>query len=189
MKLADRDATVALVASNIPAAFECVDNLESEQNNALAKIEKQGGVRTRDDEQIENEHLVLLNSTNDLLSALRDIQHVPAGLEPFLAMRATRKGIARTIAISLIGKLDIPGDKRGSLLLSYVAHGDEEAAISALQALDRLGAQAEPVLDELKRLGREYWSNPATASLSRSVDQTAAEIEKKARNDASRARE
>jgi hypothetical protein len=189
MMLADRDATLALAASNIPVAFDCIDILEIEEKNAMAKIEKQTGPRTRDTEKIENEQLVLLNNMHDLLSALRDVQRIPAGLEPFLAYRATRKGIARPVAISLLGKLNIPGDKRSWLLFSYVAHGDEEAVLAALQALTRLGAQAEPVVDELKRVGQEYWKNPATAALSWSVNQTVEEIEKKVNNDASRARE
>jgi hypothetical protein len=189
MMLADRDATRTLVASNLPVAFECIDTLEIEEKDVMAQIESQRGLRTKDTENLEERQLVLVRTLNDLRSALRDIQHVPAELEPFLAYRATRKGVARPMAISLIGKLDLPGDKRNWLLFSYAAHGDEEAATTALQALAHLGAQAEPLLEELKRLGEEYWKNPATAALSWSVNQTVEEIEKKVKDDVSKSRE
>lgn len=189
LMLADREATLALTAANIPTAFDCIDDLERENEKIMAKINKQSGPRTREDGETEDAFLDHLNNSNDLLSALRDVQRIPAGLEPFLAYRATRKGSARTVAISLVGKLDMPADKRSWLLFSYVAHGDEEAALAALQALTRLGAQAEPVVDELKRVGQEYWKNPANAALSRAVHQTADEIEKKVKNEAAKALE
>jgi hypothetical protein len=189
LMLADREATLALTAANIPTAFDCIDDLERENEKITTKISKQSGPRTREDGETEDAFLDHLNNLNDLLSALRDVQRIPAGLEPFLAYRATRKGSARTVAISLVGKLDMPADKRSWLLFSYVAHGNEEAALTALQALTRLGAQAEPVVDELKRVGQEYWKNPANAALSLSVNQTVEEIEKKVKNDASRALE
>ncbi len=189
LMLADREATLALTAANIPAAFDCLDDLDREHAKIMEKINKQSGLRTRADGETEDAFLDHLNNSNDLLSALRDVQRIPAGLEPLLAYRATRKGSARTVAISLIGKLDIPADKRSWLLFSYVAHGDEEAATASLRALAHLGAQAEPVVEELKRLGEEYWKNPATAALSWSVNQTVEEIEKKVNNDASKARE
>jgi hypothetical protein len=189
LMLADREATLALTAANIPTAFDCIDDLERENGKIMAKINKQSGPRTREDGESEDAFLDHLNNSNDLLSALRDVQRIPAGLEPFLAYRATRKGSARTVAISLVGKLDMPADKRSWLLFSYVAHGDEEAVLAALQALTRLGAQAEPVVDELKRVGQEYWKNPANAALSRAVHQTADEIEKKVKNDATKALE
>ena len=188
MKLADQDATLTLVASNIPVAFECIDILEIERNKVMAQIEKKNGPQTMSDGRLEDEHLNLLNKMNDLLTVLKDIQRVPAGLEPFLAQRASRIGIARSVAVSLIGKLDIPADKRSWLLLSYVTHGDEEVAIAALDAVAEMGAQAEPVVDELKRIGLEYWKNPATAALSRSVNQTAEVIEKQVKHEASEKR-
>ena len=43
-------------------------------------------------------------------------------------------------------------------------------------------------MDELRRLEAEFWKNPATAALSRSVNQTTAEIQKQAKREASRER-
>ena len=187
LMMADRETTLALTAANIQTAFDCLDDFDRENEKIMAKINKQSGPRTREDGETEDAFLDHLYNSNDLLSALRDVQRIPAGLEPFLAYRATRKGSGRTVAISLVGKLDMPADKRCWLLFSYVAHGDEEAVLAALQALTRLGAQAEPVVDELKRVGQEYYKNPATAALSLSVNQTVEKIEKTLKTDASRA--
>jgi len=111
LMLNDRDAALALVASNIPTAFECIDILETERDSVMAKIENQAGPRTRADGRIEEEYLDLLNKMNALLSALKGIQRIPAELEPFFEMRATRKGMGQPVAVSLIEKLDIPVEK------------------------------------------------------------------------------
>lgn len=178
MVLADREATLALVASNIPTAFECIDILEIERNSVMAQIENQSGPLTADEGEKEDEYLDVVNKMHSLLLVLKGVQRISAGLEPFLTTRAKRKGIARPVAISLIGKLDLPIEKLSWLLFSYVADGDGEAVRTALPALARLGAQAAPVVEELKRVRLKYRSNPATAALSRSIDQTVREIEK-----------
>ena len=178
MVLADREATLALVASNIPTAFECIDILEIERDSVMAQIGNRSGPRSMELGEIEDQHLDVVNRMHGLLLVLKGVQHIQAGLEPFLTKRANGKGIARPVAISLIGKLDLPVEQLSRLLLSYVANGDEEAVRNALPALARLGAQAAPVVEELKRVRLKYRSNPATTDLARSVAQTVREIEK-----------
>ena len=178
MSLTDKEAVLELVSSNIPEVFYCIDSLDRDRKNIVAQIEKQSGPRTIDDGRIDEAYLDVINKMNDLLSILKDVRQVPAGLEALLSQRASHKGATQTLAISLIGKLDIPADKRSWILLSYVNNGDEEAILAALNALSQMGVEAEPVVNELKRIGDEYWQNPATASLSWSVKQTAEKIEK-----------
>ena len=178
MSLTDKEAVLELVSSNIPEVFYCIESLDRDRKNIMAQIEKQSGPRTMDDGRIDEAYLDVINKMNDLLSILKDVRQVPAGLEALLSQRASHKGVTQTHAISLIGKLDISADKRSWILLSYVNNGDEEAILAALNALSQMGAQAEPVVNELKRIGDEYWQNRTTASLSWSVKQTAEKIEK-----------
>jgi len=183
MRLKDGDATLALVATNIPTALECVDELEIRLKNVMVQIEKQSEPRAVDDAEMEDEYLELLNNMNDLSSVIREVHQAPAWFEPSLIQRVTRGGIGRSLALDLIAKLDIPSERRSWLLVSCVAYGDKDAVLLALQALDHIGAQAVPVVDELRRIEQEFRLNPATVSLSRTVGQTAARIEQQAESE------
>jgi len=178
MRLADEESVLTLVSSNIPEVFHCLDRLEWDRKNIMAQIQKQSGPRTIEDGRMDEAYLEVINKMNDLLSVLKDVRKIPSGLEAMLMSKASQKGISQVHAISLIGKLDIPADKRSWILLSYVNNGDEEAVLAALRALSDMGAEAGTVLNELKQTGEDYWKNPATASLSWSVKQTVEKIER-----------
>lgn len=188
MRAFERDATLALLAANLPAAFECLDELDAEGARVMAKIEKQSGPRTPEDGRTEDQHVDVLGKTHALLTALNDIEQVPAALEPFLEQRAARSGAGRAVAIGLVGRLDARSERRSALLLSWVAKGDDEAVLAALQALSRMGVEAAPALEDLRRIGAAYWRNPATASLSSSVERTVASIEQQLKAEAARRR-
>ena len=187
LMLADREATLALTAANIQTAFDCLDDLDRENEKIMAKINKQSGPRTR-----RTGRPRMRFST---ISTIRTICYRPSG-----TFSASRRDWSPSLPIGRPakaprGRWPYPWSASSTcrqtsacwLLFSYVAHGDEEAATTALRALAHLGAEAEPVVGELKRLGEEYWKNPATAALSWSVNQTVEEIEKKLKTDASRA--
>jgi hypothetical protein len=120
MRLTDQDSTLTLVSANLPVAFECIDILEAKSARAKERIEKQGTVRSWADREKEDAYLRLTNSMSDLLSILKNVRYVPAGLEPFLVQRAARKGQGRSEAISLIGKLNTPKDKRTAPSTAFV---------------------------------------------------------------------
>lgn len=178
MRLADEESVLTLVSSNIPEVFHCLDRLESDRKNIMAQIQKQSGPRTIEDGRIDDAYLDIINKINDLLSVLKDVRKIPSGLEAMLINKASQKGTTQIHAIALIGKLDIPADKRSWILLSYVNNGDEEAVLAALRALSDMGTEAKTVLSELKQTAEDYWKNPATASLSWSVKQTVEKIER-----------
>jgi hypothetical protein len=184
IKAFERDATLALLAANLPDAFECLDLLDAESKRVLAKVEKQSGPRTAEDGRTEDAHVDVLGKMHALLTALHEVERVPAGMEAFLEQHAARVSAARLVAIGLMGRLDLRSERRTALLLSYAANGDDEAVLAALQALGRMGVEAAPALEDLRRIAREYWSNPATASLSWSVDRTVETIEKQVKREA-----
>lgn len=179
MRLADEESVLTLVSSNIPEVFYSLERLESDRKNIMAQIQKQRGPRTIEDGRIDEAYLDIINKINDLLSVLKDVRKIPSALEPILISKASQKGTTQVHAIALIGKLDIPADKRSWILLSYVNNGDEEAVLAALRALSDMGTEAQTVLSELKQTGEDYWKNPATASLSWSIKQT---VEKRERD-------
>jgi hypothetical protein len=166
MRLTDQHATLALVTANLPVAFECIDILEAEKRSVMEQIEKQGAIRSWADREREDVHLKLTNSMSGLLTVLNDVKQVPVSQEQLLAQRGARKGPGQTVAISLMGKLDIPTDKRIGLLMSFVTDEDRQAANAARQALAQMGAQAGSERDELNRLQTERGKHPPTGARS-----------------------
>jgi hypothetical protein len=171
MRLTDKDATSALVAANLPVAFECLDILEKKSMSVEEHIRKQGAVRSWADRERENEYLEMTNRMSVLLSLLRDVQRVPADLQPFLAQQAARKSPGRSVAIALIGKLDTPADKRIGLLTSLVTDDDRQAANAARQTLAQFGAQATTARDELERFNAKGGVSPPNGASSPLSDQ------------------
>jgi hypothetical protein len=186
MRLTDQDATLVLVTANLPVVFECIDILEAKHARVMEQIKKQGAIRSWADMEMEDEHLRLTNSTSDLGSVLRNVKHVPAGLESFLVQRSARKGPGRSAAISLIGKLDIPKEKRIGLLMSFVTDDDEQAATAVRQALAQLGIQVGPALKELKHLRAERGKDPLTEAASLPDDRPTNRLPDQHRNQGSR---
>jgi len=144
MRLADAEATAALVAGNLPAAFECLDLLETQRATVMKRIEGQSGPRTREDGMRDEKYLDLTARMSDLQGALNDITQVPAGLEPFLAQLAARTSAGRLAAIGLIGRLDISEGRRRAILQRYVSPDDRDAAEAARRALTEMETRARP---------------------------------------------
>ena len=154
MRLTDQEATLTLVSANLPVAFECIDLLAAKSARAKEQLDKQGAVRSWADREKEDEYLRLTNSMSDLLSVLKDVKHVPAGLEPFLVQRTARKGPGRSEAISLMDKFDTLKDKRAALSVSS-AVDDGQAAKAAHQGSAQMG---NPMKAHLLDERYEVWS-------------------------------
>jgi hypothetical protein len=184
MRLTDPEPTLALVIANLPVAFECIDILEARTKRVMEQIEKHGPIRSLADREREDEHLRLMDSTRVLLMVLNDVKQVPANREQLLAQRAARKGPGQTVAISLMGKLDIPADRRIGLLMSFVTDDDRQAENAARQALAQMGAQAGAGRDELYRLQAEGRKHPPTGAPSPLGDQPTLKLPDQKTNEA-----
>jgi hypothetical protein len=150
---ADERATLALVSSNIPFAFECLDALDAERTRVSEQLDALSSDRSGPNGCLEDRRRAISRKLQDLVSVLRDIRRVPAEYESFLVQRADRGGEGKTVAIHMIGNLDIPPIERGRLMLAYTACGANGAARATPRTSATVGVQSRSGASESKRTG------------------------------------